>query len=136
MTGKFPIIPEPWIFVFGSNTSGRHGAGAARDAVLDYGAKEGVGVGLQGRSYAIPTRTIVPGKGLTTLPLEVVESYVVEFLQFARAHPEMKFWLTPVGCGFAGYKPAQMACLFRDAPPNVRFPAEWAMYLSPGADFY
>lgn len=43
------------IFVFGSNLAGRHGLGAARTALLEYGASYGVGEGRTGRSYAIPT---------------------------------------------------------------------------------
>ena len=45
------------VFVFGSNLAGRHGRGAARAAVREHGAIYGQGEGLQGNSYAIPTRT-------------------------------------------------------------------------------
>lgn len=41
------------VFVFGSNLGGMHGGGAARIAYRCFGAKMGVGVGLQGQSYAI-----------------------------------------------------------------------------------
>ena len=44
------------IFVFGSNLAGRHGAGAALCALREHGAIYGQGVGLQGNSYAIPTK--------------------------------------------------------------------------------
>lgn len=40
------------VFVFGSNLGGMHGGGAARIAYRCFGAKMGVGVGLQGQSYA------------------------------------------------------------------------------------
>ena len=43
------------IFVFGSNLAGMHAGGAARIACRCFGAVWGQGVGLQGRSYAIPT---------------------------------------------------------------------------------
>ncbi len=43
------------IFAFGSNLRGSHGGGAARLAYERFGAVLGQGVGLQGRSYAIPT---------------------------------------------------------------------------------
>ena len=44
------------IFVFGSNLAGRHGAGAALDARRYHGAVYGVGEGLMGNAYAIPTK--------------------------------------------------------------------------------
>lgn len=46
------------IFVFGSNPEGRHGAGAAKVAVKMFGAKYGQGEGLQGNSYALPTKEL------------------------------------------------------------------------------
>ncbi len=36
------------IFVFGSNLAGMHGGGAARTAMERFGAKWGVGTGIQG----------------------------------------------------------------------------------------
>jgi hypothetical protein len=44
------------IFVFGSNLSGIHGGGAARYAFDNLDAEWGVGEGITGRSYAIPTK--------------------------------------------------------------------------------
>jgi len=44
------------VFVFGSNLAGRHGRGAALYALKHYGAVYGEGIGLQGNSYAIPTK--------------------------------------------------------------------------------
>ena len=43
------------VFVFGSNLDGFHLGGAARIAKEYFGAVWGQGVGLQGKSYAIPT---------------------------------------------------------------------------------
>jgi len=37
----------------------------------------------------------------------------------------LTFTLTPIGCGLAGYSPAQIAWMFDDAPPNVLLPAEF-----------
>lgn len=48
-------LRENEIFVFGSNLAGSHGGGTARLAYSRFGAVWGQGVGLQGRSYAIPT---------------------------------------------------------------------------------
>lgn len=106
------------IFVFGSNLAGRHGKGAALDAVRHYGAIYGQGVGLQGRSYAIPTK----GRTLARLPLGAIRYYVTEFLIFAVEHPELEFHVTAVGCGLAGYKPEQIAPMFTPRPHNVLLP--------------
>ena len=44
------------IFVFGSNLRGIHGKGAALHAKQKHGAVQGVGEGLRGNSYALPTK--------------------------------------------------------------------------------
>ena len=81
-----------------------HGGGAARIAYRCFGAKMGVGVGLQGQSYAIPTMQGGP---------ETIRPYVDEFIDFARQHPETTFLVTPIGCGIAGFTPADIAPLFQ-----------------------
>ena len=40
---------------------------------------------------------------------------VKRFTQYAKDHPELKFLVTPVGCGIAGYTPEEMAPMFKDA---------------------
>lgn len=109
------------IFVFGSNTTGRHGKGAALTAKLHFGAKQGQGVGLEGQSYAIPTKN---GR-LQTLPLSKIEQYVNDFIQFSNQHHELKFFVTAIGTGLAGYKHEQIAPMFANAPANCRLPPEW-----------
>lgn len=118
-------MSEP-IFVFGSNLAGRHGKGAAQWARQHRGAIYGQGVGLQGRSYAIPTKDA----GLKTLPLPDIERFVGEFLRFATSVSHETFQLTPVGCGLAGLKPSQIAPMFRHAPPNVILPDEFKAILA------
>lgn len=113
------------IFVFGSNEAGRHGAGAAKAAVDFYGAKYGNGFGLQGRSYAIPTKD----EHIETLPLNVIEAYVEIFLEFVRLNPDKKFFMTRIGCVLAGYDDYQIAPLFVDAPTNINFPEDWKFFL-------
>jgi|GEM_PF-1410731 len=114
------------VFVFGSNLAGRHGAGAALFAKRHRGAIYGQGVGRQGNSYAIPTKDA----RLRTLPLSTIAfPYVWAFLEYARMHPRTTFQLTPIGCGLAGYKPEQIAPMFKDAPPNVILPAEFTAAL-------
>lgn len=115
------------IFVFGSNLSGIHGAGAAKAAVDKYGAVLGVGQGLMGRSYALPTKD----ERIQTLRLERVEFYVAAFKQHAIDNPDKKYFVTRVGCGLAGYTDEDIAPMFRGAPANCNFPAEWRAYLEP-----
>lgn len=108
------------VFVFGSNLAGRHGAGAARFAKLQHGAIYGQGEGLQGRSYAIPTKD----ERIETLALSRIQIYVDHFLRFARGSPHLQFKVTPIGCGLAGYTPAQITPMFEDAPANCVFEDE------------
>jgi hypothetical protein len=103
------------IFVFGSNEAGRHGAGSAQAARLYHGAIYGQGVGLQGNSYAIPTKD----GNFNSLSLVEIKQYVDEFLKFATDHPDMIFKVVSIGCGLAGYTPEQIAPMFKERPINV-----------------
>ncbi len=104
-------LEDDHIFVFGSNQSGRHGKGAARQA-LGWGAVWGQAEGLQGRTYGIPTkdRTI-----RRTLSIDEIRPYVERFLECAKTHPELTFLTTSIGCGLAGMKPKKIAPLFLGA---------------------
>lgn len=118
------------IFVFGSNLAGRHGAGAALFAAKNHGAVYGVGMGLQGNSYAIPTKN----RNIETLPLGYIQEYVDIFIKYARANPDLQFQLTAIGCGLAGYKPEQIAPMFAQVPPNVQLPPEFQFIMT--KDFF
>jgi hypothetical protein len=96
------------VFVFGSNLQGRHSGGDARAARKKFGAIWGQGVGLQGQSYAIPT---MQGG------VESIKSYVDQFIDFAKQHTELFFYVTRIGCGIAGF------CEQEIAPPLPRRPA-------------
>lgn len=109
------------IFVFGANEAGRHGAGAALHARLHHGAIYGQGEGLQGNSYGIPTKDA----RIQTLPLHIIAIYVKHFKEFAAEFPALIFRITPIGCGLAGYTPADIAPLFEGCPPNCILPAEF-----------
>lgn len=109
------------IFVFGSNLAGRHGKGAALYAAKNCGAQRGVGRGRTGMSYAIPTKD----ERLNILPRDMIKVAVDEFIEYARANPELTFYLTPVGTGLAGYSQWSMKTLFREAPANVEWADTW-----------
>ena len=112
---RIDILEEHEIFVFGSNLAGRHAGGAARAANMKFGAEWGVGVGLTGQSYAIPT---MQGG------VETIKPYVDEFIRFAQANPGLKFLVTRIGCGIAGFKDEEIAPLFDKAMqvPNIYLP--------------
>lgn len=109
------------IFVFGSNLGGYHGAGSAKHALDFHGAKYGVGVGLWGNSYAIPTKD----SNIETLDLDTINDYVDQFIEFARANPEWEFDVVAIGCGLAGFTPDQIAPMFFYAPDNCNLPVEF-----------
>lgn len=110
------------IFVFGSNLAGRHGKGSALEAVRNHGAIYGVAIGLQGNSYAIPTKSA----SLQRISLSVIAYHINYFELFALIHREsMIFNVVAIGCGLAGYRPEQIAPLFVVRPSNVNLPPEF-----------
>ena len=111
------------IFVFGSNLSGMHGGGAARLAYQKFGAIWGQGVGLQGQSYGIPTMQ----GGVNT-----IKPYVDEFIEFAKTHPQLKFLVTEIGCGIAGFSVEEIAPLFEQAieVENIYLPERFWLVLN------
>lgn len=113
------------IFVFGSNLAGAHGGGAARLAHERFGAIWGQGVGLQGQSYAIPT---MQGG------VETIKPYVDEFTKFAQSRPDLKFYVTQIGCGIAGFKVIEIAPLFQDAVEveNIILPKVFVVAITTG----
>jgi hypothetical protein len=114
-------LADKEIFVFGSNLSGSHGGGAALLAYRKFGAVWGQGVGLQGQSYGIPTM-----QGGT----DTIQPYVDEFIEFAQSHSDLKFYVTAIGCGIAGFSPEDIAPLFKKAVEvkNIYMPSSfWAI---------
>ena len=110
------------VFVFGSNIEGHHGSGAARLAYEKFGAVWGLGVGLAGQSYAIPT---MHGG------VAAIKPYVDQFIEMAKVMKDKKFYVTKIGCGIAGFDVKEMAPLFNGALEleNVALPREFVMEL-------
>lgn len=103
---RIETLKDNEIFVFGSNLAGMHGGGAAALAYRCWGAVWGQGVGMQGQCYAIPT---MHGG------VDKIKPYVDEFIEYARNHSEYDFLVTEIGCGIAGFVPADIAPLFVEA---------------------
>lgn len=117
------------ILTFGSNIQGYHSLGVAKVAFQQFGAIRYQGVGLQGKSYGIPTRSWDSVKyKMFTLPFDEVAVNILDFCQFTIANPELKFFVTSVGCGYAGFSPEKIAPLFKTAI-NCSFPENWDIYL-------
>lgn len=94
------------VFVFGTNPEGEHKSMAAKLAVERFGAKIGEGEGLCGQSYAIPVH-----KHNTK---EMAQA-VLRFVGFAKSHPDLAFFVLPIGCGAAGMDVNTVAPMFRHA---------------------
>jgi len=109
------------VFVFGSNLAGIHGAGAARFAHKVFGAEFGVGIGMTGKCYALPTKD----HDIWTLPLNRIEEYVIDFLDYAKENLDKTFLVTQIGCGLAGFAPEDIAPMFKVHPKNVILPKEF-----------
>ena len=120
-----PEDGKTWVFVFGSNLAGIHGAGAAK-AALKFGARMGHGVGLVGRSFAIPTKDA----DLNTMPIDAIKPYVDRFKKATHEYPQASFFVTRVGCGLAGYKDKDIAPLFKGSGTNCSFPDQWKQFLT------
>jgi hypothetical protein len=128
------------VFVFGSNSTGFHGAGAAGFACRGdarntwrqdswflaaknggdpvgrwavYGVARGIQRGREGLSYAVET-VRHPGH-VRSVPLSEIEAQMEELLRYACAHPELKFLMTPVGANMAGYTNEELAPCFEAA---------------------
>lgn len=113
------------VFLAGTNTDGRHGAGSARYAYLHEGLVMGVGEGRSGNTYALPT----VGHNLARMCYPEVAAHVWKFIQYATEHPNEQFQVTRVGCGLAGFKDSEIAILFDNAPENCYFDEAWKEFL-------
>ena len=145
------------VYVFGSNSEGFHGAGAAGLACRGVsentwredqwflkamkspvGSKERIGQwavfgvargfqeGREGMSYAIQTIKR-PGWKRST-PLSEIKEQLIEMGEYARLHSDLKFHMTPVGAGLAGWTNAEMKKIWDEVkdkmPENVVYPQD------------
>ena len=112
------------LFVAGTNEKGIHGSGSAKTARVHFGAQLGIGEGVTGQTYALPTCR-APG---VPLQLPEIEKYVARFKQFVLDNPLMYFAVTAVGTGYAGYDHHHIAPMFKGIP-RCWFPDNWKPYI-------
>lgn len=121
---------ENTIFVFGSNPEGRHGAGSAKVAKEKFGAVYGVGEGLQGNSYALPTKDLrIPGT--RSISKSDIVRNIQKLYDLARIMPEKNFKVAyrtrfdeKSLNGYTGEEMVQMFSMY-PVPNNIYFSEEW-----------
>ena len=121
------------IFVFGSNTEGRHGSGTAKIAMDKFGAKYGQAEGLQGQSYAIVTKDL--SKGKRSVSLDSIREQIFYLVDRAKYEDlkNNKIYVTKIGTNLAGFTTAEIKELFRQVdyqegiPDNIILPKEFEM---------
>jgi len=115
--------------VFGSNSLGKHGGGAARDAYQNHGARYGQGFGRQGNSFAIPTCDKPTGEPFCEISEDTLRYYIYCFILYAKMNPQDEFIVTQIGCGLAGWDAAVVAPMFKESPDNCLFDSAWESLL-------
>lgn len=121
------------IFVFGSNPEGRHGSGSARVAREQFGAVYGIGEGLQGHSYALPTKDlrVRANNALRSISPEKITESIRTLYAVARSHPDLRFMVAYRNIDemtLNGYKGTEMIEMFTNAgpiPSNIYVSEEW-----------
>lgn len=133
--GLINELPANGIFVFGSNTQGRHSLGAALIAKTKFGAKYGQPDGLQGRSYAIVTKDLTKDTH-PSYPKEMITIQIATLYAFAKLAWQSEFYIAyGIRSNLNGYTPQEMADMFKEAinwcdpkeiPSNITFNEEFA----------
>lgn len=142
-TYKAPItalLPNQ-VFVFGSNTQGRHGKGAAKWALDNAGAVYGVPQGVQGQSYAIITKDLTKRTHPSRTKEQIIQHIAYMYAE-AEYHPENEYLVAyTIKPNLNGYTPQDMADMFvaakdvnitewsKGLPSNVIFEEEFAKLL-------
>lgn len=133
-TYKGPIIelPNNGIFVFHSNTQGRHGKGNALIARLKHNAIYGQPEGLQGRSYGIITKDLTK-KIHPSYPLDYISDAIdnlYECIRNIEGWKDKLFYISynSLSLNLNGWSHEQIASCYAniDIPENVVFEEEFA----------
>ena len=123
-SGMITSLKPNQIFVFGSNTQGRHGKGAALTAKNKFGAVYGQSEGPQGQSYAIITKDLTKKTHPSRTP-EQVKEQIHNLYEYARQNPDKEFLVAYSGTGanLNAYSNQEMADMFasESIPNNIVF---------------
>ena len=125
------------IFVFGSNPEGRHGAGAAKVAREQFGAKYGVGEGITGNSYALPTKDlrVKANNGFRSISPKDIINNIKKLYETAKSIPNKQFKIAYRNSmnerTLNGYTGEELVSFFKAAgelPKNIQISEEWFKY--------
>lgn len=121
------------VFVFGSNTQGKHGKGAALTAKNKFGAIYGQAEGPQGQSYAIITKDLTKNTHPSRTP-EQIKEQIHNLYEYARENPDKEFLVAYSGKGtnLNAYSNQEMADMFSSEPipNNIVFEQEFNELIS------
>lgn len=122
--GTINSLNKNQIFVFGSNTQGKHGLGAAYSALMFFGAKYGQASGLMGQSYGIVTKDLTKTKHPSIPPTKII-TQIDTLYEYAVAHLDNEFLVAYLATGrpLNGYTPKEIAAFFyrKNIPQNIIF---------------
>ena len=117
-------LKDNQIFVFGSNTQGRHGKGAALLARNKFGAIYGQAEGPQGQSYAIITKDLTKSVHPSRTKEQIIQQ-IHGLYEYARNNPDKEFLVAYSGTGtnLNAYSNKEMAGMFSSEviPNNIIF---------------
>ena len=123
-SGLIHYLNENQIFVFGSNTQGRHGKGAALTARLRFGAIYGKPEGIQGKSFAIITKDLTKKVHPSRTTSQIV-SQIEKLYEYATLHPDKEFIVAYKSNdhNLNAYSSEDMAKMFasKNIPENIVF---------------
>ena len=137
-SGMIQSLTPNQVFVFGSNTQGRHGKGAALTAKNKFGAIYGQAEGPQGQSYAIITKDLTKRTHPSRTP-EQIKEQIHNLYEYARENPDKEFLVAYSGTGknLNAYSNQEMANMFgsEEIPNNIVFEEEFDKLISIQSEF-
>lgn len=136
-SGYINELKENEVFVFGSNPEGRHGAGTAKIAKERFGAEYGVGRGVTGQCWALPTKNLKPNyfekasgityevDGFKSISKEQIINNIKDLYDYAKDNSDKTFYIayTYEGFNLNGYTGDEMFEMFtsNEIPLNIVF---------------
>lgn len=132
-SGMIQNLAPNQVFVFGSNTQGKHGKGTALTAKNKFGAIYGQAEGPQGQSYAIITKDLTKNTHPSRTP-EQIKEQIHNLYEYARENPDKEFLVAYSGKGtnLNAYSNQEMADMFSSEPipNNIVFEQEFNELIS------